>query len=113
MRIRHKMAVAIASFGLLAGLSVAGAHVAEALPPPVQICNNQSPQLCMNRAGGGSTEGTTVTGYSAGDVHGTYEGITLSGRCNNGHVSALMQCPFENQAYNVTYDNDRIMSIEE
>lgn len=81
--------------------------------PAVQICNNQLPQLCMNRAGGGSTQGTTVTAFDADDIHGSFEGVTLSGRCNAGHVSSAQHCPFTNQAYNVTYNNDRIMSLEE
>ena len=98
----------------LAATALAATTTAYAVAPAVQICNNlSSPQLCFNRQGGGTAYGTFITGYYRGDPNGPYEGVTLTGRCNAGHVSAAQHCPFRNQAYNQLLDNDRIMMVEE
>ena len=112
MRLR-KRAARLAVAGLVAlGVGV-GFAVAASASPAVQVCDKESPLLCMNRAGGGGTMGTTVTAYDAGDLHGTYEGVTITGRCNAGHVSAAQHCPFNDQSLNQAFDNDRIMYVEE
>jgi hypothetical protein len=119
MRFRiSKRGMGLTMAGLMSmGLyTAAGVGIADA-SPAVQVCNNTSPLLCFNRAGGGSTQGTTVTGFDAGDIHGSYEYEALSGDCNgtgqveggeNGHW-----CPFNDHLIDSAYDGAPIVAVTE
>lgn len=121
MRLRRLAAIAAASVAMAipavaatGPANASGGHVAAAkrLPPAVQICNQRVPPLCFNTQGGSHNYGTFITGFDKDDVHGTFEPITLSGRCNNGHVDAATNCPFTDPAIDAALNNDRIMMIE-
>ena len=112
---RRRILSVLAAAFLAAGLSAAGTVAARTadVSPAVEICNNNgSSSLCMNRKGGGRTDGTSVIGYSAGNVNNDFEYIRLSGKCNNGQVEVLPGggCPFPsgsglNSKYNGWYIN--------
>lgn len=114
--LKRKVSVLSGVFLLACGLATAGT-ISMARPasstPAIEICTaNGGSSLCMNRKGGGRTDGTSVIGYSAGDNNNDFEYIRLSGKCNNGQVEVFAGggCPFPsgsglNSKYNGWYIN--------
>lgn len=108
-----------AATGLAANVTPAVASQARAsltaapAAPIAQICSAQgSKSLCANRASGGTTLGTAVIGWSAGDANNDFAYGYLTSMCGNGHVSNSGECPFTpGGGLNRRYNGDLIVEI--
>jgi hypothetical protein len=79
------------------GAAPAALAAAARRAPLNQICSAQgSSSLCANRNGGGTSPGTPVIAWSAGDNNDDFQWLFLSGMCNHGTVSTSPACPFTN-----------------
>jgi len=100
--------------GVTAHSSATGAsHSLVSARPSWEICTAQgSTSLCLNRQGGGTRAGTGVIGWSAGDNNNDFIFVSISNMCENGRVSAVMQCPFTpGGGLNSRYDGHNIVKI--
>lgn len=112
MRIRQKIALGLASLGLLASYGVVGAHVADATPAHQMIDNRGvGSGLCWNRSGGGTSKGTTVIAYNCGDNNNNFEEVGLPNMCNGGVVTQV--CPFVvGSGLNAAWVGSELVTVE-
>jgi hypothetical protein len=100
---------------LAAALPAALPQVAQAAVP-LQLCTvNGSHSLCLNRAQGGTSQGTWVIGWSAdGDNNNDFEYDFLTGMCGGGRVIIYAGggCPFAiGSGLNARYDGAYIVQL--
>jgi hypothetical protein len=112
---RHKMFYLTIAVGLMAffGVSFTAAVPATASVPTI-TCNYLNPILCLNRSGGGITNGTHVLGYtrSFSDNNEDFQFDILSNFCDAGHVSNSKECPFTpGGGLNREYNGDPIYQL--
>lgn len=93
--------------------AVSAARAIPAQAPISEICSAQgSKSLCANRNAGGTSAGTYVIGWSAGDPNNDFAFGYLTGMCNHGRVSASLECPFTaNKGLNAYYNGKAIVDI--
>ena len=91
MKKRSYIAIAavIAAITLGIGLTTVPAHAAATYELKD---DNGSSSLCMNRAGGGTSDGTPVIAYNCGDNNNDFYFGYPAAMCGNGHVTET--CPF-------------------
>lgn len=95
---------------ILTTLTVLGITAAYAAPA-VQISTNQGEDsLCMNRDGGGVSDGTYVIGYNCGNANNAFEFAQLSNVCNGGVVTST--CPFTDIHLDANLIGQPIVKIE-
>jgi hypothetical protein len=67
-------------------------------PPIAEVCDwLGSKSLCANRNAGGTTTGTYVIAWSAGDPNNDFYFGWLTAMCGNGYVTVNPPCPFSNR----------------
>jgi hypothetical protein len=110
----------LAAAGLVLGPSAASAstvHAAPALPKLAAtssfICVSNGSGYCLNRNMGGTATGIPVILWARdADSNEIAVYTVYSGMCNNGRVSANLECPFTpGSGFNTRYNGDYIVAV--
>src|SRR5580692_11822434 len=97
---------------LTAGILIGGMAVAAKAQPPAQVSDNIAGgnNLCMNRDGGGTAQGTKVIAYNCNNANNFFQYRQYDTMCGSGYVTANYSndtgCPFANFDLDVAYQGD-------
>jgi hypothetical protein len=93
--------------------TASAARAAGPATPARQIATNNGPSsLCMNRDGGGTSQGTFIIGSNCGNANDNFQLMAVTGECNADGV-VTDSCPFSNTALDRNFAGSQIVEVND